>query len=504
VAIVGSGPAGYYVAGELLAALDQPVQIDVIDRLPTPWGLLRSGVAPDHQNIKSISKVFEKIGGDERLRFLGNVELGRDIHRQELLDRYDIVVYAVGAQSERRLGIPGEHLPGVHSAREFVGWYNGHPDHVDARFPLSGARAVVVGNGNVAVDVARILSLDHDALSVTDIADPALLALQSGGFDDVLVCGRRGPQHAAFTVPELRELGKLTDVRPVVRASELVSAEGNNATTKTKLELLRGYAALADDLRARTLSLRFLLSPVAVHGTDHVTGVEFAVNELVTDDAGNIAVRASGRHETVACELVLTAVGYRGAEIVGVPFDPVSGTIPNVRGRVTSSMFTREYCAGWIKRGPAGIIGTNKQCACETVASIRADLEAGRIPRGPQADIAPLDELIRERGVELVDDAGWGRIDAHERAAGERHGRPRVKTVERRELLDLASTTTQVPVGRATSIAAGGSSCRTSKARQSSSPERGRVSGARTRSTSWLTAAPSSSTTSTPTAPTTS
>jgi ferredoxin--NADP+ reductase len=428
VAVVGSGPAGFYAAGALLGA-DVPVEVDMIERLPTPWGLVRLGVAPDHPKIKSVSRAFEKIALQPGFRFLGNVEVGRDVSNEELLEHYDAVVYAVGAQSDRRMGIPGEDLPGSWAATEFVAWYNGHPDFQELHFDLSGERAIVIGNGNVAVDVARMLCLTPGELDGTDTTHAAIDALNNAGIREIVMVGRRGPAQAAFTTPELHELGELAGADVIVDAADLEGAEPTDTNSERNLEVLREYAAREPSGKPKRLVLRFFWSPLQLLGESHVTGVELVRNTL---DADNRAVPTDER-ETLDAGIVFRSVGYRGVELPGVPFDEQSGTVPNARGRVEPGV----YVAGWIKRGPSGVIGTNKKDATETVELLLEDLRDAPRKDRPREEI---EALLVERGVRLVLYPGWTSIDELERAAGEKLGRPRVKLCSWEELLEAAET----------------------------------------------------------------
>ena len=341
VAIVGSGPSGFYAAGSLLAHEDRPVEVDMLERLPTPWGLVRSGVAPDHPKIKSVTRVYEKTAEHPRFRWYGNVDVGRDVSRAELLERYDAIVYAVGAESGRPLDVPGADLPGVAPATHFVGWYNGHPDHRDHDFDLSVEHAVVIGNGNVAVDVARMLSLSHDELRTTDIADHALHAMRESRISSVTLLGRRGPVQAAFTTPELRELGELERADVVVDSTDLALDDHSLAaledeaspTTKRNIAVLQGFAARARDARRpRTIALRFLRSPVEIVGDGRVEGVVVAVNELVLREDGTLAARPTGATETLPAGLVLSSIGYRGRPVTGTAVRRRSRPDPQSRG----------------------------------------------------------------------------------------------------------------------------------------------------------------------------
>jgi ferredoxin--NADP+ reductase len=426
VAVVGSGPAGFYAAGALLAA-DDPVEVDMVERLPTPWGLVRLGVAPDHPKIKSVSRAFEKIAAQPGFRFLGNVEVGRDVSHDELLEHYDAVVYAVGAQSDRRMGIPGEDLPGSWAATEFVAWYNGHPDFQELEFDLSCERVVVIGNGNVAVDVARMLALTPEELGPTDTTDAAIEAFNGASIRDIVMVGRRGPAQAAFTTPELQELGELAGADVIVDPADLEGAEPTDTNSERNLAVLREYAAREPTGKPKRLVLRFFRSPMRLLGEEHVEGIELVRNTL--DE--NARAVPTGETETLETGLVFRSVGYRGVELPGVPFDESTGTVPNDGGRVSPGV----YVAGWIKRGPTGVIGTNKKDATETVEVLLGDLrDAPR--RGRPAE--EIDTLLVGRGVRLVLYPGWTSIDVAERAAGESVGRPRVKLCTWDELLDAA------------------------------------------------------------------
>jgi ferredoxin--NADP+ reductase len=430
VAVVGSGPAGFYAAGALLSA-DVPAEVDMIERLPTPWGLVRLGVAPDHPKIKSVSRAFERIALQPGFRFLGNVEVGCDATHDELLEHYDAVVYAVGAQTDRRMGIPGEDLPGSWAATELVAWYNGHPDFQGLGFDLSGERAVVIGNGNVAVDVARMLALTPEELAPTDTTDAAVEAFNDSGIREIVMIGRRGPAQAAFTTPELIELGELAGADVIVDPADLDGAEPTDTNSRRNLDVLREFAAREPEGKPKRLVLRFLLSPVAVLGEDRVEAVELVRNRLEPDERGTLRAVPTGETETLSCGILFRSVGYRGVALPGVPFDDDRGTMPNDGGRVGE----RTYAAGWIKRGPSGVIGTNKKDATETVALLLEDLrDAPRLERDP----AEIEQLLLERGVRLVVYAGWTSIDEHERAAGEPIGRPRVKLCTWDELLEAA------------------------------------------------------------------
>jgi ferredoxin--NADP+ reductase len=464
VAVIGSGPAGFYAAGHLLAEPSERFEVDMFERLPTPWGLVRSGVAPDHPKIKSVTRIYERTAAHPRFRFFGNVTFGLHVSRADLLAHYHAIVYATGSPSDRPLDIPGEDLPGSHAATEFVGWYNGHPDHSDLEPDLlSCTRAIVIGNGNVALDVARMLVLAPSELAPTDTADHALDVLARSTVTEVVVAGRRGPAQAAFTNPELRELADLTDADIVVNPDELESAlavtDHNTELTPTaqrNVELLRAYAAAPPSGLPRRIVLRFLLSPTALTAgrTGHLSAVEFVRNRLTPGPDGGLRAQATDEHETISCGLAFRAIGYRGIPLPGVPFDERAATIPHACGRVldpaTGAPLPGEYVVGWIKRGPSGVIGTNKKDAQETVDAIFADLPSSGAGASATAaspahnpdtpDPSAIEALLRDRQPDLVTYSGWESIDRHERALGEPAGRPRVKLTRIEELLRIAAS----------------------------------------------------------------
>ena len=448
VAIVGSGPSGYFAAASLLKFADSDddadVRVDMLEMLPTPWGLVRSGVAPDHPKIKSISAQFEKTALDPRFRFFGNIVVGEHVQTTELADRYDAVIYAVGAQSDRPLNIPGEDLPGSVAAVDFVGWYNAHPHFEEMAPDLSTGRAVVVGNGNVALDVARILVTDPDVLGTTDIADHALQVLHDRGVEEVLVIGRRGPLQAPFTTLELRELGHLEglgDVDVVVDPADFddISDEDLEAAGKTvrnNIKVLRGYADVAPKGAKRRIVFRFRTSPIEIKGDGKVESIVLGRNELVADDTGRVSAKDTGEREEVPAQLVVRAVGYRGVATPGLPFDDKNGTIPHSSGRVEGSR--NEYVVGWIKRGPTGVIGSNKSDSQETVDTLVGDLADADLADFAENHSEVLAEWFVERQPKVVTDDHWKLIDDHERGAGGTGGRPRVKLTSVAELLRIA------------------------------------------------------------------
>ncbi len=463
IAVIGSGPAGFYTAGHLLKggvgghSID--LEVDMIERLPTPWGLVRSGVAPDHPKIKSVTRIYEKTAAHPRFRFFGNVELGRDISRAELIEHYHCVVYATGSPADRPLGIPGEELDGSHPATDFVGWYNGHPDYCEHDFDLSAERAVVIGNGNVALDVARMLTLTHDELAVTDIADHALEVLDASNVREIVVVGRRGPAQAAFTNPELLELGELADADVIVDPEELeralaVEDPNMDPTSERNVSVLRDYAGRAPAGKSKRVVLRFLLSPTELVGDgDGVRTVVMARNALQAGEDGRLRAEPTGETEELDAGLVMRAIGYRGIALPGVPFNDRSATIPNEAGRVVSPdgqlagspdaapsrVLPGEYAVGWIKRGPSGVIGTNKKDAQQTVDALLEDLAADRHLDPAEPDPDAIESLLAERVPDLVTYEGWSEIDRHEQALGEPHGRPRVKLTRLDELLRVAA-----------------------------------------------------------------
>ncbi len=441
VAVVGSGPAGFYAASALLDA-EIPVEVDMIERLPTPWGLVRLGVAPDHPKLKSVSRAFERIAMKPGFRFLGNVEVGRDLSHADLERLYDAVIYAVGSQTDRRLGIPGEELPGSWSATEFVAWYNGHPDFQDLSFDLNVDRAVVIGNGNVALDVARMLALKPEELAPTDTTDPAITAIGESTIHEILVVGRRGPAQASWTTQELKEMGELAGADVVVDSAELElgSADEHDTNTRRNLEVLREFAERQPTEKPVTVRFLFFRSPVAIYGEEKVEEIELVRNRLEEQDGRLVAVPTDDR-ETIECGAVFRSVGYHGVGLPDLPFDERRGTIRNDRGRVLDDggePLPQVYCAGWIKRGPTGIIGTNKKDATETVALLLEDVEQGRVAHGDEVSAEAVEALLAERGVRAVLYPGWTSIDELERAAGEKLGRPRVKLLTWDELLEAA------------------------------------------------------------------
>lgn len=448
IAVVGSGPSGFYAADALLKSPAARFEVDLIDRLPTPYGLVRYGVAPDHPEIKRVVKVYARTASLPGARWFGGVRVGRDVEVDALRRHYHAIVFATGAETDRRLGIPGEDLAGSHAAGDFVAWYNGRPDASEFAFDLGVERAIVVGAGNVALDVARMLVRTPAELAATDVADHALPVFGSSRIREVLVVGRRGPAQAAFTLGELEELGRLEGADAMAHADELVLDEGvrrelaahPDRQTEAKLSRLAEYAAPRPTSRPRRLVLRFLLAPTELLGDEagHVRAVRLERNMLVASDRGGWAARPTGQMEEVEAGLVFRAVGYRGVALPGMPFDAARGTMPNELGRVLDGARERPlvgmYAVGWIKRGPSGVIGTNRPCALETVAALVEDVVAGRhlAPADPRPDALP--ERLAERSLRWFSFADWQRVDAIETSRGAAEGRPRVKMTSAAEM----------------------------------------------------------------------
>lgn len=440
VAIVGAGPAGFYAAERLFKESEMVVEVDMYDRLPTPFGLVRNGVAPDHQKIKSVTAAFDRIAGNPRFRFFGNVELGRDLSVEDLQQYYHQILYSTGAQTDRPLGIPGDDLIGSHPATEFVAWYNGHPDYRDHQFDLSQERVAVVGVGNVAVDVARILCRTTEELLKTDIADYALEALRNSKVREVYILGRRGPAQAAFTAPEAKELGELADCDTLVPPeeaeldplSQAAMANADRADIR-KVEIIQELSRRQPTGKSKRLILRFLVSPVELIGDDQgrVKQMKLVHNELYATGAGSLRPRATDRTETLDVGLVFRSIGYRGVPLPGVPFHDSWGVIPNNGGRVidpeTNGPLVGHYTAGWIKRGPTGVIGTNKPDAAETVENMLADARGGQTLHPNHATADAVADFVHSRQPCVVTYADWQRLDALEMGRGKEQGRPRVK-----------------------------------------------------------------------------
>jgi len=439
VVIVGSGPSGFYAADFLQKQTDLTIEIDMLERLPTPYGLVRGGVAPDHPKIKSVTKVYDKIATSPGFRFYGNVTLGEDLTHDDLLRYYHAIIYAVGAQTDRQMGIPGEDLPGSHPATEFVGWYNAHPDFRDLTFDLNAERVAVIGNGNVAMDVARILASMRDELAKTDIADYALEALSRSRVREVYLLGRRGPAQAAFTNPELKEFGELEGADVVVTAEEaeldpLSSAAmvaGDDRMAERNVQTLLRFAAEGPAGKPRRIIMRFLVSPVEIIGTDRVEAIKIVKNELYQADDGSLRPRPTDQTEILPVDLVFRSIGYMGVALPGVPFDARKGVIPNAQGRVIDpsvpATVPGEYVVGWIKRGPSGIIGTNKPDSYETAGMLLEDARAGKLIEPAEPTREAFEAFIRRQQPEIVSFEDWELLNQAELANGAAVGRPRIK-----------------------------------------------------------------------------
>ena len=450
VAIVGSGPAAFYSAMELLRHDDPMVSVDMLERLPTPYGLVRGGVAPDHEKIKSVTKIFERAAGHPRFRFFGNVEFGKDIQRLELLEHYHAVIYAFGSRTDRHLNIIGETLPGSHAATEFVGWYNGHPDYRHHQFDLTSKRVAIIGMGNVAIDCARILCQDPENLAKTDIAQHALEALRQSEVEEVFLIGRRGPVQAAFTPAEVRELLHLPKVDAVMRASDLELDDHSkeelskaSRNTKLNLEILQQIHDQGDRGNPRKLHLCFLISPTKIEGSEKVEGLELVHNEIVKE-GGVLRAKATDEVMHLDVDMIFRSIGYMGEAIPGLPFDDRRGTLPNDQGQlldgVDGKLLNQEYTAGWIKRGPSGVIGTNKQDATETVSRLKKNWQTSPTPQ-PKLVQHDLQDLLEEKQIQFVSFEGWKKLDKIEIEQGQQNGKSRHKICEVQEMLDLIRRT---------------------------------------------------------------
>lgn len=447
VAIVGAGPAGFYAAESLQKAVPD-VRVDLLDRLPTPYGLVRGGVAPDHPKIKSVTRVFDRIASHPGFRYLGHLRVGETVSVGELRRSYDAVIFATGAETDRSLGIPGEQLPGSLPATELVGWYNGHPDFVHRAPDLTGTTAIVVGIGNVALDVARIFARTPASLAHTDITPEALAVLRDSHLRTIHVVARRGPVQAACTPVELKEFGELEGVEVAVDAASLELdpasaadlAEDRERNAVKNLEILRQFAAGTSGTAHRRVVFHFNRSPVELLGTDRVTGIRLERNRLERDPRGGIRAVGTGTFDTLEADLVVRAVGHQGVAIPGLPFDHARGIVPNIEGRVveapgSTAPMAGLYVAGWIKRGPAGVIGTNKACAASTVERLLADHQAGALPT--RADDADLVQRLAADGAVVTTWADWQALDRIEQERGKSQGQPRRKVTSLAEMLDL-------------------------------------------------------------------
>lgn len=442
-AIIGSGPSAFYAA-EALIRSEPVVLVDMFERLPSPFGLVRSGVAPDHPKLKEPIRVYQRIAESPQFQFLGNITVGRDISVGELKNYYHAIVFACGAETDRTLGIAGESLPGSHTATEFVGWYNGHPDYRDRAFDLSHDTAVVIGQGNVAVDVCRILSKTVDELRHTDITKLALEVLAQSKIRDIHMIGRRGPAQAKFTQSELRELGELADCDPIVDPGDLELnpasreelADRSNRANLKSYEVLQGFASRPPPTRRRRCHIHFLKSPIELKGEERLERVALMKNRLEGEPLRQVA-RETGELEELACGVLFRSIGYRGVPMAGVPFDDSRGIVPNRDGRIVdgANVVPALYVTGWIKRGPTGIIGTNRADSVATVKLLLADLPV--LDAGEKRGANTLKALLKSRGVRVVSYADWQKIDAAEVRRGETAGKPREKFARVEEMLAL-------------------------------------------------------------------
>ena len=450
VAIIGSGPAGFYTVSNFQKNKELVVEFDMYDRLPTPFGLVRAGVAPDHQKDKSVQKAYDKSAQLPNFRFFGNVEYGSDVTLDDLRKHYHQVMFSTGAPFDRNLGVPGEDLDGCFSATEFVAWYNGHPDFAERKFDLSQENVVIVGVGNVAMDVARMLCKTYEELSVTDVADHALEALKNSKVKNVYILGRRGPAQAAFTPPEIKELGEFEDAdvtvpyeEAKVDAASLALIENDKNALKN-INFISEYAERAIEGKSRLLTIRFLVSPVEVLGADgKVKSVKVVKNKLVENQDGTVRPVASEETENIPAGLIFRSVGYKGKPLPDIPYDENSGTIMNASGRVVESdgaPVCGLYTAGWIKRGPSGVIGTNKTCAQETVARMIEDIGLGKVNIPEDPSIKGVEDLIYGIGSAVVTYPEWENIDRLELQKGEAQGRPRVKYTDVSEMIRVAKS----------------------------------------------------------------
>jgi len=445
IAVIGAGPAGFYAAAAYFKQKDLNVHIDMFERLPSPFGLVRYGVAPDHAKIKSVTRVYDKIASNERFRYFGNVEYGTDLSVDDLLEHYDQVIFSVGTQGDRSLNIPGEDLEGSVSAREFVAWYNGHPDYRDWKVDLSHKSAVIVGVGNVALDVARILAKTPDELRPTDIACHALEQLKHSKVEDIYIVARRGPAQVKFTLHEIKEFGEFQAATTSVRPDDLELDSGSmaelerNKAARRNFDVLKSFSEPKPESEGRRVHFLFKTSPVELSGGTRVEKMKVVANRLEEQEGGYIQSIATDTFDDIDCGLVLRSVGYRGTRLAGLPFDERRGVVANVNGRVVDKPGGEPesgvYVAGWIKRGPSGVIGTNKPDSQETVKLMIEDI-ATREPC-PKRDPEAMVQLLKERGVDFVDFSRWQRIDDYEVSQGESQGRSRVKLATAQEMLNI-------------------------------------------------------------------
>ena len=449
VAIIGSGPSGFYAADALFRRKDLNVQVDLYDRLPTPYGLVRFGVAPDHQKIKGVIRVYEKVAAKEGLRFFGNVHVGYDLSVEELRLHYDQIVFAIGCETDRRLSIPGEDLEGSYTATEFVAWYNCHPDYIERAFDLSCQRAVVVGIGNVAMDVTRILVRDCDELAKSDIAGYALEALRKSGVEEVILLGRRGPAQAAFSPKEIKEIGGLKGVDLIVDPKEAeldeVSRTSLQKDAQSNVEYVTEKSKLGEGSQPKKVRLRFCVSPVEILGENgRVTEVKIEKNELRQEESGYIRSVGTGQYETLSAGLVFRSVGYHGVPLPGLPFNEKRGIAHNQEGRVTDpsgQIVPNEYVVGWIKRGPTGLIGTNKSDSAATVEKMLEDIAGKSAPLDPQKTPEAVDQMLAKKSLKVVTFEDWKLLDKQEVERGQSLGKVRDKFLTVAEMMEVIEST---------------------------------------------------------------
>ena len=447
VAVVGAGPSGFYAVDALLRRKEVLIEVDTFDRLPVPYGLVRFGVAPDHQNIKAIIKGYERIAANPRFRFFGNIQFGRDIHLEDLKAHYDQIIYAVGAETDRKLNIPGEMLSGSYTATEFVAWYNGHPDYVDSQFDLSHERTVVVGIGNVAMDVTRILAKSADELATTDIADYALESLRTGNIREIVILGRRGAAQAAFTPKEIKEIGSLEGVDLLVDSADVVLDEESkrllesDKQARANVEYLTEKSREGQGASPKKVHLRLLRSPVEIIGENgHVIGVKIERNVLTKSESGDMRPRGSGEFETIPCGTIFRSVGYHGIPLPGVPFDQANGVIPNERGRIvdleSGEVVRGQYVVGWIKRGPTGLLGTNKSDSSETVEAMIDDIQGQTAPIRGDREPGGIESFLSSKDASYLTFSDWKELDLLEIEKGEALGKIRQKFVHLSEMFE--------------------------------------------------------------------
>ena len=453
VAIIGSGPAGFYAADHLFKNKEHIFHVDMYDRLPTPFGLVRLGVAPDHQKIKTVTRVFDKIATNPNFRFFGYVEFGKDINLFDLKKYYHIIIFATGAQTDRRMNIPGEDLKGSHTATEFVAWYNGNPDYKEREFDLSKETVAIIGVGNVAVDVARIFCRSEQELRKTDIADYALEKLINSKVKEVYMIGRRGPAQAAFTNPELKELGNLDDADLILDSEEIEPdqitknflEENEDKPTNRKLELLKEFSSNKETNKNKKLHIRFLLSPIEIAGSDDnsINSIKLTRNELYKSPDGSIRPRSTNEKIELDVGLVFRSIGYRGVPLPDVPFNEDWGVISNEKGRILGKdkiHIEGLYATGWIKRGPTGVIGTNKTDSGETVKCIIDDIAANKFNKPQVVEPQSIESLIKERNDKFINYKQWQKVDQSEIERGQQLGRPRLKYTDIEEILRVAKS----------------------------------------------------------------